>query len=376
MLTSAQKYPIQPYGGFDYVKGSIHWKKDRFAVAVYWHGKTEWFWRSTNGEPLLDKRQANKLLGQIQGDIGNGIFDPRTYRPESPLSISEYSKIWLEATTACANTRKVYRNAIQHVMAYFGADMDIRHFTHSKLLLFQKSLSLSDAGKYNVLTALKTMMKFYKKDVPTFILPTFPPLTKTAPETVAYLTFEEQQTILRAIPERLRPIFIVMMEYGLRPQEATALKWDCIVDGKIIFKRSHSEYRLREQTKTGAIREERLTTRAKEAIDACKKDSVWVFTKNDRGSHYDSKALNRIWKEVCASAGIDIGLYEAVRHSLGCQLTDSGYSIDFIQDVYKHTSIKTTRRYAKRQRTMIGEALEARGKVVDFPKVSTTKTKN
>jgi hypothetical protein len=186
MLTADPKCPITPnQKGGDYVKGSIHWKKDRWAVAVYWQGKTEWFWRSTNGEPLLDKRQANKLLGQIQGDIGNGIFDPRTYRPESPLSIAEYSKVWLSATGACANTRKVYRNAINHVIAYFGAEHDIRRFTHSKLLLFQKSLALSDAGKYNVLTALKTMMKFYKKDVSSFILPTFPPLTKASPETTA-----------------------------------------------------------------------------------------------------------------------------------------------------------------------------------------------
>lgn len=367
-MTTSAIQRIEPLRGGDYVKGSIHWKKDRFAVAVYWHGKTEWFWRSTNREPLLDKRQAHKLLGQIQGDIGNGIFDPRTYRPESPLSVSEYSMVWLSATGACANTRKVYRNAINHVIAYFGTDHDIRHFTHSKLLLFQKSLALSDAGKYNVLTALKTMLKFYKKDVPSFILPTFPTLTKTPPETVDYLTFEEQGILLNAIPERHRPIFILMMEYGIRPQEATALKWDCIVGEKVIFKRSHSEYRLRETTKTGAIREERITTRAQEAIDAARKgvQGLWVFIKNDKGSHYDSKALNRIFRDACEATGIKIGLYEAVRHSLGCQLADAGYAIDFIQDIYKHTSIKTTRRYAKRQRTMIGEALENRGKVLPF----------
>lgn len=335
-------------------------------MAVYWHGKTEWFWRSTNGDPLFDKRQANKLLGLIQSDIGYDNFDPRTYRPDSPLSVAEYSKMWLEATTACDNTKKVYRNAIKHVISFFGGDMDIRRFSHSKLLLFQKSLNLSEAGKYNVLSALKTMLRFYKKDVPSFVLPTFPPLSKRPPETTAYLTYEEQQTVLAAIAERHRPIFIVMMEYGCRPQEATALKWDCVSDKQIIFKRSHSEYRLRETTKTGAIREERLTTRAKEAIDGLVRSSIWVFTKNDRGSHYDSKCLNRIWKQASTSVGIEIGLYEAARHSLGCQLADSGYSIDFIQDVYKHTDIRTTRRYAKRQRAMIGEALEQRGRVINF----------
>jgi integrase len=200
-------------------------------------------------------------------------------------------------------------------------------------------------------------------------MPTFPPLTKTAPETTEYLTFEEQQTILAAIPECHRPIFTVMMEYGVRPQEATALKWDCVTADKIIFKRSHSEYRLRETTKTGAIREEKLTTRAREAIHGLARNSIWVFTKNGRGSHYDSKALNRLWRDACGNTGISIPMYEAVRHSLGCQLAEEGYSIDFIQDVYKHTTIKTTRRYAKRQRAMIGEALENRGNVVPFEKI-------
>ena len=350
--------------------GTVKWHEPakRFYVRVWWEGRDERFWKSIAGDPMFDIRQANTLLGRIQSEITRGTFDPRTFRPESPLSLSEYAKMWLAASTACDNTKKVYRHAIKKAVGYFGESHDIRELTHSKLLLFQKSLTLSDDGKYNVLSALKTLLRFYQKDVPSFALPTFPALTKHEPETTRYLTFEEQQTVLAAIPERHRPIFIVMMEYGVRPQEATALKWDCVVDGKIIFKRSHSEYRLMEQTKTGAIREEKVTTRAAEAIKIAQSlpPAVWVFTKNDKGSHYDSKALNREWRNACQSVDVKIGLYEAVRHSLGCQLADSGYSIDFIQDVYKHTSIKTTRRYAKRQRGMISEALEKRGKVIPF----------
>ena len=63
------------------------------------------------------------------------------------------------------------------------------------------------------------MLRFHKKDVPTFIMPEFPALTKPEPETTEYLTFEEQQNILAVIPERHRSIFIIMMEYGCRPQE-------------------------------------------------------------------------------------------------------------------------------------------------------------
>lgn len=349
--------------------GTVKWHEPakRFYVRVWWHGKDERFW-NYNGVALETEKIANKLLDKIRVEIDSGTFDPRNYRADAPLSIGEYVKTWLRASDATPNCQKVYRWAIKKAIEHFGADFDIRNFTHSKLTIFHKSISLSDDGKYNVLSALKTMLRFYQKDYPRFALPAFPALVKHAPEQTAYLTFEQQQAVLGAIPSTHRPIFIVMMEYGIRPQEATALKWDCVTADKIIFKRSHSEYRLREQTKTGAIREERLTTRAKEAIDAVQRNSVWVFTKNGRGSHYDSKALNRIWKDGCVDAGVSIGLYEAVRHSLGCQLADSGYSIDFIQDVYKHTSIKTTRRYAKRQRAMIGDALENRGKVIPFKK--------
>ena len=175
----------------------------RWLVGFRWQGKEERFWRY-NGEPLYDKRTATKLLSKIQADVDNGTFYPRTYRPDSPLSLKEYSKIWLETSSACKNTKKIYRNAISKAVEFFGPDHDIRHFTHSKLLLFMQSLNLSDSAKYNVLTSLKTMLRFYRRDVPSFVLPVFPPLTKGAPESTAYLTFDEQQNVLDAIPERHR----------------------------------------------------------------------------------------------------------------------------------------------------------------------------
>ena len=347
--------------------GSIQKKGNRYRVCVWWQGRNEWF-STYKGEPLYDPRAAKKLLAKIQTDIDSQIFNPFAYRPNSPLGLKVYSDVWLQTSTACPNTKKGYRWGINKAIEYFGEDQDIREFTHSKLLLFMQSLTLSQDGKYSVMGSLKTMLNFYRKDMPTFTLPVFPPMSKGEPVAIKYLTFDEQQIVLQAIPAKHRAIFIVMMDYGIRPQEATALKWDCIMDDKIIFKRSHSEYRLRETTKTGAIREERITSRVREALHGLPKHSVWTFTKNERGSHYDSKALNRIWRKACEATGIDIGLYEAVRHSLGCQLADAGYSLDFIQDVYLHTSIKTTRRYAKRQRGMISEAIEQRGKVLTFDK--------
>ncbi len=353
-------------------------------MSVPWNGKQEKFW-TFNGEPIGHKTTASKMLALIQVAIdrhnkGIETFDPSHFRPNSPLSLKQYSEQWLNAADVCKNTKKVYRHAIGKAMEYFGAEQDIRQLSHTNLLLFKKSLNMSNDAIYNIMSALKTMLRFYKQDRPEFILPIFPPMSKVGKEPV-YLTFEEQETVLKAIPERHRPIYIIMMEYGIRPQEATALKWDCITDTHITFKRSHSEYELRETTKTGnqGVRTELITSRAKDALGLSKlypSWKGWVFSHNTRGSHYDNKLLNRIWKNACSVTGVKIGLYEAVRHSLGCQLADAGYPLDFIQDVYQHTSLKTTRRYAKRQRSMIADALENRGKVLEFGSLLEVKPKN
>jgi len=381
----AEKYNLsQNLGGGGYMKGYVryHAPANRHYVGLYWHGKEERFWRY-QGEPLFDKRTGIKLLSKIQADIDNGTFDPRTYRPDSPLSLKEYSTIWLETSTACKNTKKGYRNAMNKAIDYFGADHDIRHFTYSKLLKFKSSLNLSNDAEYNIMGALKTMLNFYRRDLPSFILPVFPSMSKTQREDQKYLTFEDQQSVLQAIPERNRPIFIVMMEYGIRPQEATALKWDCVDFDKneITFKRSHSEYELRETTKTGSkgIRTEQITQRAKESLRMAKitpSFKGFVFCHNKQGSHYDNKLLNRLWRSACQETNINIGLYEGVRHSWGCQLMDMpGVTIDMVQDGYRHTSSKTTRRYAHRKRSVIADLIENRGKVINLDSAQIAKKK-
>ncbi|MFA5324251.1 MAG: site-specific integrase, partial [Smithella sp.] len=298
MLTAEEKYASNyPHiGGGGFMGGHVYFHKPakRCRVSIPFNGIQEKFWkvRINNGqwEPIWDKKTGTKLLSLMQADIDKGCFDPRTYRPDSPLSIKEFAETWLKTSRACKNTKKGYRWAANKVIKYFGEDQDIREFTHSKLLLFMQSINLSDDSIYGIMGALKTMLRFYQKDVPGFVLPIFPPLTKPEPETTAYLTFEEQQNVLAAIPERHRPIFIVMMEYGIRPQEATALKWDCVTETHITFKRSHSEYELRETTKTGdkGIRVEEITTRAREALTSARSFPSfqgWVFGHNQRGSH-------------------------------------------------------------------------------------------
>lgn len=123
---------IPPYqaGGLC-MKGSIryHAPAKRWYVAVYWQGKEEKFWKY-NGMPLFDKRIAEKLLSAIQADIEKGMFDPRTYRPNSPLALKDFSAYWIETAQVIKSTKKIYRNAARKAAAFFGGSFDIRDFTY------------------------------------------------------------------------------------------------------------------------------------------------------------------------------------------------------------------------------------------------------
>jgi site-specific recombinase XerD len=62
-----------------------------------------------------------------------------------------------------------------------------------------------------------------------------------------------------------------------------------------------------------------------------------------------------------------VKLYNAIRHSLGCQLLDRGFEFDKVQKVQGHTNPEMTKRYAKRSNESITQMLiDRRAKIVHF----------
>ncbi len=76
--------------------------------------------------------------------------------------------------------------------------------------------------------------------------------------------------------------------------------------------------------------------------------------------------MRDIWKSDRQIAEIKINQKNAILHSLGFQLLDNGVDLEMVRDIYVHTSTDMTRKYVKRTPTRMLEALENRGKVVEF----------
>jgi integrase len=185
--------------------------------------------------------------------------------------------------------------------------------------------------------ALKAMLHWAYQNEETGRVPPFPKLKQPEPASVEYLTMKQQEEVLAHITEIHRLIFRFAMEYGLRIGEVRAIMKDAIKDGRVsINKRAFSDNELRESTKTGDVRAYDLIPYAKEIIAALPPHlSPFVFVRED-GKPYTNKNLNAIWRAACEKAGIRIKLYNAARHSLGCQLLDEGKDLSFVQEVFGH----------------------------------------
>ncbi|MBN1546218.1 MAG: tyrosine-type recombinase/integrase [Syntrophaceae bacterium] len=354
------------------MKGSVqyHSQSKRYYVQLYWQRKHEKFWTILwNREwiPIYDQRTGQKLLGAIQTDIDKGTFFPGAYRPGNPLSIGKYYETWIGCLDVTKKTRQDYRTAIRnYALPFFGEDKDIRQFHKSDLVRFYKSIDKSVKWKYNIMGALKAMFHFAYDDEKIIKVPPFPPLKQGLKQTIEYLTLEQQEKVLAEIPARHQPVFRFAMEYGLRIGEARAIMHDCVKEGRLYIRRAFSENELRETTKTGELREYDLTPYAKNIIDTMPVTSnTFVFVRED-GKAYTNKNLNEIWHQAADKVGIKIKLYNAIRHSLGCQLLDEGKDLSFVQEVLGHTRPDMTRRYAKRTSHKVAETLSARRNIVSF----------
>jgi integrase len=73
-------------------------------------------------------------------------------------------------------------------------------------------------------------------------MPNFPSIAVQEPA-IHWLDSETQTKVLNAIPEAHRPAFVFMAEYGCRPGEVRALKWDAVnlETGQITIRRTFSQ---------------------------------------------------------------------------------------------------------------------------------------
>jgi integrase len=151
-------------------------------------------------------------------------------------------------------------------------------------------------------------------------------------------------------PYRLRDVAIVLLDCGLRPEEAYRLRWDQVRDGSLHIpfgKTANARRVIPMPQRCAAILEMRHTTA----------DTEWIFPAPTKSGHIEQSTLKKRHAQACKFAGIEDVPPYTFRHT--CLTRWSAhmdpYTLGYLA---AHSDFATTRRYVHPQAETVLAAME------------------
>jgi integrase len=329
-------------------------------IDIGWKGKRYRIFSDKQGQVLDSYQRAWNILGGINTEIESHRFDPSRYvlMDQKRFIFDNLIKTWIEnkekevgkGTLADSYVSKLKIYEKKYISPFF-AGKDVRDIRAFDIKEFYRSLPDNLSPKYlkNILNGLENFFNLLTEDEYIERKPVFPTISVPEPAT-NWCDQEAQDKILEAIPEKHRPIFFFLTRQGLRPAEAGALKWRDIdlKNGIVTPQRTFSNRKIVERTKGKSIRPRLLNPEILEVLKTMPRGlpEVFLFVNPNNKKPYQNYTLERIWKDACKKAEMNITLYEATRHSVASMAAVSGVPINIIKEALGQADIRTTMRYS------------------------------
>lgn len=367
------------------MSGSIHLRKDTGWWFVLWYDPS--IRKGVRivkykGERMYSEKIAQKLLSIMQSDVENGTFRLEKYTDKGWTDTVPYLKKWLEAVspTLSPATIKDYTNSIDnHLIPFFTKHQVQLHEIQSDTLIdLLNSIDRDGKGKLNVMYCLRACLDFAWRAKRIQAIPPFPKrkLYNIQTPPIIWIKEDRQMSIINAIPETHRPIFLWLKYHVRRPAEACALhKVDFDpVNMAFIVRRSISARKLVDRTKTGMVHIIPCHSEFRDLAIRCLQSEGPFFFVNPLarrdGKRYTNESLNIIWKKACKDTNEDIDLYSGLKHSTISQfLNEKDMSLQDVQMVTDHARLDSLKPYAKTELARKRELME-KPKVVYISDIS------
>jgi integrase len=163
------------------------------------------------------------------------------------------------------------------------------------------------------------------------------------------LTKEEEDRLLVASAEHLKPILIAALNTGMRLGEILSLKW-----GQIDFEK---ELVRVEKTKSGKIRYVNINSVLSKTLENLKaQDGEFLFTNPETGQPL--KDVKTAFKSACRRANIKNLRFHDLRHTFATRLVESGVDIITVKELLGHSTVKITERYTHPNQKLKEKAVE------------------
>lgn len=334
-------------------------KPSRYSVEIYYNGERIKRGTTLEGKTLRTLADAHALRVQADNEKEAKRFDVERWKSKRKIDYQFNVLIWKwyqEKADLMERGERApgYVPKLKTYIGYYEAfyrDKDVREVFNCKDFI-NKLPKISPHYRKNIVDALKSFFRWlveerYTREIPKFVkidVPEHEPIT---------ISKDAQLRILEFVPEEHKPIFTFLFNQGCRPGEIRALKWDCIDEDVVTYKRTFSAGKLVERTKTKNIRYNLIFPETMQIMPQKGLPNTFVFTHGKIKNHYSESYLNKIFNKALKSfneryeTDLSIELYEATKHSWGTQKVNEGVSIDLLQEWFGHSKPDMTKKYAK-----------------------------
>jgi len=197
---------------------------------------------------------------------------------------------------------------------------------------------VSNSGINGSLAVLRRMfwLQVQESRFPRNLVPHFPMLPKNKPRE-DFLTQEQYEKVLAALPDDLKPLFVVSYHTGARKSELLTLRWaDVDMDAGLLLFRETKNREPREVPFIGPLGDTLKALRAEHP------DTEFVFV---RKSGRPIKDFRRAWELAIKAVGLEGHRWHGNRRSLAVNLVASGVDEQTAMSLTGHKDRATFRGY-------------------------------
>lgn len=339
----------------------------RYFVHFSWHSQPIKLYSGKDGHPLDSWERAYRLLTAMRNEVDLGKFDPKDYSPKeiSVLRFGKYVEAWIERRSREQERRHISKSylkgirryAASYFMPFFGTK-SIRDLRTADIEDFRDWLPVHLSAKTvsNIMRVLHKLFQDALRRRDTLIMPEFPKI-EVGEALIKWLSPEEQARILKRVQEPYRTYFLFLMHQGCRPAEGRALKWENVKfrESQVIIQAAMDINEFRPFTKERDVRYLPLHPEVAAALRRLPRSLTGFVFVNRAGRPLSATRVQACWQKAARAAGLDVGLYQGTKHSLGTQAINRGVSERLLAEFFGHKDMKSTKRYSK----VLTESLKA-----------------
>lgn len=153
---------------------------------------------------------------------------------------------------------------------------------------------------------------------------------------IRFLTKDEENRLMEALPEYLKPIVVCALQTGMRRGEIFNLKWS-----NIDFDYGFIELL---ETKSGKSRKIPISESLMKVLNNIERVSEYVFVNPETNKPYND--IKKAWASALKRAKIENFRFHDLRHTVATRLAESNIDLVVVKEILGHADIQTTMRYA------------------------------